>query len=304
MYRARHYPPQAQLPGVDFAKGGEQATIVLLLATRQRTARVLTFLHISDTHISGDPDYHPPWIPEYMPHPNRGVELLLAAIDQLPFAIDFILHTGDVCADPQEADYHCARELLSQFRQPVYLLPGNHDSAEYMEAILHGEAKLHVLRDAHLDLNGYQMVTLNTAGHGDVHAPTLGDEQIVFFADALEAAGDAPTIVAMHHSPMETGVAWLDDHMRIQNGQQIQRILRTHREKLAGVFHGHIHQQTAVQGDGVLYICCPSTWSNLSAYPGLGEGIADPRTPGGFNLVMLRDRRTFVRRFNLPLLRR
>lgn len=265
---------------------------------------MLTFLHISDTHISGDPDYHPPWIPEEVPHPNRGVELLLAAIDQLPFAIDFILHTGDVCADPQEADYHCARDLLSQLGPPVYLLPGNHDSAAYMEAILHDESKLHVLRDAQLDVSGYRLVALDTNGPGDAHAPSLRDEQIVFFAEALEASADAPTIVAMHHSPIATGVPWLDDHMRIQNGDQIQRILRAHREKLAGVFHGHIHQQTVNHDDGVLYVCCPSTWSNLSAYPGLGEGLADPLTSGGFNLVMLRDRRAFVRRYNLPLLRR
>ena len=38
--------------------------------------------------------------------------------------------------------------------------------------------------------------------------------------------------------------------------------------------------------------------------PGLREGIADPLTPGGFNLVMLRDGRTFVRRYNLPRLTR
>ena len=265
---------------------------------------MLTFLHISDTHISGDPDYHPPWIPETVPHPYRGAELLLKTIDQLPFEIDFILHTGDVCADPHEADYHAARELLSQCRQPIYLLPGNHDSAEYMEAILHDGVNLHVLRDAHLEVKGYPLITLDTNGPGDAHAPTLLDEQIAFFADALDAAGDQPTIVAMHHSPIETGVPWLDDHMRIQNGDRVQRILRAHRDKLVGVFHGHIHQQTASFGDGVLYICCPSTWSNLSGYPGLGDGVADPLTPGGFNLVMIRDGRAFVRRYNLPMLRR
>jgi Icc protein len=265
---------------------------------------VLTFLHISDTHISGDPDYHPPWIPETVPHPNRGVEALLTAINQLPFAIDFILHTGDVCADPHEVDYYAARGIFAQFRQPVFLLPGNHDSAAHMEAILHDGQTLHVLRNARVEVCGFQLVTLDTAGDGDVHAPTLDDEQIDFFADALTAASDQPTIVAMHHSPIETGVRWLDDHMRIQNGERVQRLLRAHRKQLVGVFHGHIHQPTASLADGVLYICCPSTWSNLAGYPGLGDGVADPLTPGGFNLVMIRDGRSFVRRCNLPLLTR
>jgi len=265
---------------------------------------MLTFLHISDTHISGDPDYHPPWIPESVAHPNRGTELLLQAIQGLPFALDFILHTGDVCADPNEADYVSARELLLQFPGPMYLLPGNHDSAGHMEAILHDGRKLHVLRDAHAEVSGYHLVTLDSAGQGDVHAPTLDLEQIAWFAEALDAASGQPIIAAMHHSPVETGIPWLDEKMRIQNGDQVQRILRAHRDKLAGVFHGHIHQQTDSLQDGVLYVCCPSTWSNLAGAPDVREGIADPLTPGGFNLVMLRDSRTFVRRFNLPHLTR
>ncbi len=265
---------------------------------------MLTFLHISDTHISGDPDYHPPWIPESVEHPNRGAELLLQAILGLPFAFDFILHTGDVCADPHEADYRRARELLLRFPGPMYLLPGNHDSGDLMAAALHDGQNLHVLRDARSVVKGYHLIALDTAGQGDIHAPALGDEQIEWFGETLDAAGDAPIIAAMHHSPIKTGVPWLDEHMRIQNGDRIQRILRSHRDQLAGVFHGHIHQQTDTYQDGVLYVCCPSTWSNLAGDPGVREGVADPLTPGGFNLVMLRDSATFVRRYNLPPLTR
>ncbi len=287
-----------------FAKYKESVTIFQPEVLLAKAARLLTFLHISDTHISSDPAYHPPWIPESVAHPNRGTELLLDAIKALPFAFDFILHTGDVCADPHEADYFCARELLLQFPGPMYLLPGNHDSATHMEAILHDGQALHVLRDAHVEVSGYHLVTLDTNGPGDAHAPCLPDEQIAWFAQTLAAVGDQPIIAAMHHLPLATGVPWLDEHMRIQNGDRIQRILRGRRDKLAGVFHGHIHQQTEAHKDGVLYICCPSTWSNLTGYPDMREGIADPLTAGGFNLVMLSGNRSFVRRYNLPRLTR
>ena len=260
----------------------------------------LTFLHISDTHISGDPDYQQPSMPDYVAHPNRGAESLVQAIKALPFAFDFIIHTGDVCADPHEADYHCARDLLLQLPAPVYLLPGNHDSADLMGTILHDGQRLHVLRDDHLKLGGIHLVTVDTAWQGNVHAPTLREDQILGLAETLEATGDQPIIVAMHHSPVETGVPWLDDHMRVQNGDRVQRLLHANKDRLAGVFHGHIHQQATSQRDGVLYFCCQSTWSNLHGYPGLQDGITDPLTLGGFNLVMLRRRRTFVRRYNLP----
>ena len=60
---------------------------------------MLTFLHISDTHISADPEYRPHRPRQPVQHPNRGVESLLEAIGGLSFPVDFILHTGDVCAE-------------------------------------------------------------------------------------------------------------------------------------------------------------------------------------------------------------
>ena len=263
-----------------------------------------TFLHISDTHISADPNYHPPWIPRSVPHPNRGAEALLAAIQRLPFAIDFILHTGDVCADPKPADYRCARELLRQAPAPMYLLPGNHDSAAHMLDILHDGQRFYVLRDAQTQIGACRLITLDSAAGGDEHAPHLRDEQIDWLARQLEAIDDGLAVLALHHPLIETGVPWLDQEMRVQNGERIQHVLARHSAKIAAVFHGHIHQQTTAHSDGLLHVSSQSTWSNLAAYPGLRDGEADASTPGGFNLVMLRGKRVFVRRYSLPILAR
>ena len=260
-----------------------------------------TFLHISDTHISGDADYCPPWETTPPPHPNAGVERLLAAITGLPFAFDFILHTGDVCADPLAENYRAARQLLLRFPTPMYLLPGNHDSAEMMRDLLHDGRELHALGDERLELGDCQLVTLDTNDPGDPHAPTLSDDRVDAFAQRMAATDGQPTIVAAHHPLIETGVPYLDDEMRVQNGERIHQILLEYRSQLAGVFYGHIHQSTATQSDGIMYLSCQSTWTNLAAYPGLLRNPEkDELTPGGFNLVMLRGSRSFIRRYHLP----
>ena len=261
---------------------------------------MLRFLHISDTHISADPEYHPPWIPAAVRHPQVGAAALLRRVSQLPFEIDFILHTGDVCADPIAADYHCARDLLRQFDAPMFLLPGNHDSAELMLEILHDGERLQVLGDARICIKGYTLVTLNSNGEGDVHAPEIGEERIQTLSANLAAAA-GPIIVALHHPLLAVGVPVLDEGMRVQNGERIHNLLASRAEQIAGVFHGHIHQLTNTTRDGVTYICCPSTWSNLAAHPGLLENTPDLDTPAGFSLVMIDDGVTFVRRYSLPL---
>lgn len=263
---------------------------------------MLRFLHISDTHISADPSYHLPETSGELAHPNRGAEALLEAIQRLPFSFEFILHTGDVCADPTAEDCRSARELLSRMPAPVYMLPGNHDSAAHMLDILHDGQSLNVLRDAALRFGDYHLITIDTCENGDVHAPVLGDDKIDWLDRRLAEVGQDTAIVALHHPLLETGVAWIDEQMRVQNGERVHNVLRRHSACIAAVIHGHIHQQAVTHCDGLLYLCCQSTWSNLAAYPNLGEPEADPHTPGGFNLVMLQNGRVFLRRFSLPTL--
>lgn len=295
-----------QLPrGQTLALSETRDTILCRARARVRKRKkyiLLTFLHISDTHISSDPAYKMPASADELPHPNRGTEALLTAIQRLPFAFDFILHTGDVCADPTEADCLCARELLLRFPAPMFLLAGNHDSGALLRQVLHDGERLHVLGDSQRAIKGCRLVTLDTNGEGDVHAPVMERGRIEALKNRLDAA-DSPTIVAAHHPLIRTGVPWIDDEMRLQNGEEIQRLLARRRQRIAGFFHGHIHQAMDSYADGLLHVSCQSTWSNLAGYPGLTRPEADSRTPGGFNLVMLRGGTTFVRRYSLPRLR-
>ena len=261
---------------------------------------MLTFLHISDTHISGEAGYQPPWESEATPHPNDGVERLLAAIMALPFEFDFILHTGDVAADPETRNYHKARELLQRMPGTIYCLPGNHDSAAMMLDLLHDGQRIHVLRDDRVEFGGYQLLSLDTNAEGDAHAPTISEGKIAAFAERLAATRGEPTIVAGHHPLIKTGVPYLDNEMRVQNGERIHALLAPRHRQLAGFFYGHIHQSVNSYCDGIMYVSCQSTWTNLAAYPGLAGGSEkDKLTPGGFNLVMLEGSRCFVRRCHL-----
>ena len=265
---------------------------------------MLSFVHISDTHLSADPAYHPPWLPQPLRHPSFGAEALLQSVNALPFPVNFVLHTGDLCADPHEADYHAARDWLLRFKAPVFVLPGNHDSAAFMRQIVPDGDKLRVLLDDRADINGAHLLSLDTNGGGDDHAPTLGEAQFDALASNLRATAGQPIIVAMHHPLVESGIAWLDDKMRVQNGERAHQLLSQFRSQILGVFHGHIHQPVSMHSDGISYFSAPSTWSNLMAYPGLEGDVADLDTPPGFNLVLVREGRLFIRRYALPLSRR
>ena len=262
---------------------------------------MLTFLHISDTHISADPNVGAHSLFDAAPHPNRGAAALVEAIRQLTFQVDFILHTGDVCANPLEENYQSALDLLLKLEQPLFLLPGNHDSADLMHEILTDGERRRVLRDDHITIMGYHLLTIDSSEAGDPLAPTLPENQIERFSAFFSETGDDPVLVAAHYPFLKTGVPWIDDGARIQNGERIHEILAPHRERLVGVFFGHIHQSVSSVRDGIIYTCCPSSWSNFAGYPGMQDAEADPDSPGGFNLVMIRENRTFIRRYSLSV---
>ena len=259
---------------------------------------MITFLHISDTHISGDPGYSPPWLEPGSSHPNPGAESLLRAISRLPFPIDFVLHTGDVCADPHEADYVRARDMLEAIDAPLLLLPGNHDSGDLLAAHLHDGERRHVLRDDHWQIGDLHILALDTSG-GE-HAPRLRAEQLDWLDSALAGCDGGQILVAAHHPLLETGIAWLDENMRVQNGAAAHAILARHQARIVGVLYGHIHQPTISCADGISYISCPSTWNNLAAYPGATANPLDPHCPPGYNLITLQGGRLFARRCALP----
>lgn len=262
---------------------------------------MLNFLHISDTHISVDAKIGSHDLFAAAPHPNRSAAAMVAAIRQLPFPIDFILHTGDVCADPLPENYQRALAILRDLQQPLILLPGNHDSIELMREILSDGDSRRVMGDDQLAIKGYHLLTIDGSGADNPLAPTLSEEQIERFAvQAGRTQGD-PILVAAHYPLIKTGVPWIDEQSRVQNGERIHAILARRRAEVAGVFFGHVHQAALSVCDGITYVCCPSAWSNFAGYPGMTSAEADTGTPSGFNLVMIRGNRSFIRRLFLPI---
>ena len=86
---------------------------------------LLTFIHISDTHIPTDPAYttQHATVPPY-----EGAQKLVQQLNNLPFTPDFVLHTGDVTYDPDPEAYRNSKDILSGIPFPVYYVAGNHDS--------------------------------------------------------------------------------------------------------------------------------------------------------------------------------
>ena len=254
----------------------------------------LTFVHLSDTHISTDPEYGK----HHTSHStNAAAEALVKAVNALPFNVDFILHTGDVVYDPIPEAYLTARDILSQLARPVYYLSGNHDAGAELQRVLLGRTEILTPFYYTFDANGFQIVGLDSNGPAEVPRGNIIPQQLEWLDAICSAHDDRPMVVAVHHNVLPVGSPWLDDYMRITNGEALHQILLKAKDRLRGVFFGHVHQNIQMLQDGILYTSALSSWNQFNSWPGSSETVEDGEN-SGFNVVSMTANQTFIRRWN------
>ncbi|NWF70355.1 MAG: metallophosphoesterase [Chloroflexi bacterium] len=264
---------------------------------------VLRFVHISDTHLSHDPNYT--YDPKTYPLALPGARALVEQVNALPFTPDFVLHTGDVAYDPDSAAYAAARAVLGQIKYPVHYLVGNHDDGDALQRTLVGhEPRTPFCYE--FAARGAQIICLDTqsaVAQKGITPPAgwIDDAQLVWLESLLLARDERPLVVALHHNPLKVGIPWFDEYMGLQNGDALHSVLLKARPRLRGVFFGHIHQNIDIYRDGILYSSALSSWYQLHCWPGQTSTVVDSGAEPGFSVVTVTREQTLIRRHRFSL---
>lgn len=253
----------------------------------------LTFIHISDTHINPDTQY----IKDYAQvTPLVGARALVEELNRLPFTPDFVLHTGDVAFDPIPDVYTTCLDILAGIRVPVYYVAGNHDDAPSLQRIMLGRVDpLPTLHYA-FEVNGVQIVCVDSNGPADPPAGFVSRDQLEWLHGLCNADDERPMVIAVHHNVLPVNIPWLDGFMRMRNGEAFHEAILPARDRIRGVFYGHVHQNLDTVRDGILYSSTLSSWCQFQAFPGMTTTTPDWGAEPGYSIVTVTDEQTFIRR--------
>ncbi len=257
----------------------------------------LRFVHLSDTHIHADPAHGADSGRSDKPHStHQGARALVEAVNRLPFQPDFILHTGDVAYDPDEAAYTAARDILAELKAPVYYVPGNHDDAAMLQRIVIGREPA-IPYDYEFEINGIQLVIVDSNQPYEMDSPSsrLADAQIERLHAIARQPDSRPLIVATHHNILPIGIPWWDNYMRMQNGEEFHMALLPAQHRLLGVLHGHVHMQAQTLRDGISYTSAMSSWFHLDCQPGQTGTVFDLHAQPAFNVCTVAGRQMYIR---------
>ena len=258
---------------------------------------LLRFIHISDTHISHEPGYG---AADGRYHPRLGAEALVDQINNLPFTPDFVLHTGDVAYDPIPEAYETARDILSRIRFPVHTLAGNHDDAEMLQRVFLQRDTVQPTWHYDFETNGVHVICLDSTGPAAHPSGTVSDEQLAWLANICQSDDPRPIVVGVHHNVSASGSPWLDEYMRMENGEALHQTLLPARHRLRGVFFGHIHQPSQTLRDSILYSSVLSSWYQIHSWPGQTRTTLEPDAEPGFSVVTVTADQTHIRCHRFP----
>ncbi len=186
--------------------------------------------------------------------------------------VDLVLASGDLSQDHSEASYRLFAELVAPLNKPVVALPGNHDAINFMARSL---ADTPVTMPPRIMLGDWQMILLNSAVTGlpSGHVPLI---QQSWLKRILEETEETPTLIALHHHPVPTHCAWLDQHS-LDNGAEFLALLNRFPQVKAVLF-GHIHQEMDCQVGDLRLLAVPST--SIQFLPNSKGFVLDSRQPG------------------------
>ncbi|RKZ48546.1 MAG: 3',5'-cyclic-AMP phosphodiesterase [Gammaproteobacteria bacterium] len=224
-------------------------------------------LQITDTHIFAD---EKDTFDDVDTRASLKQVLDLARGNDWP--VDTILATGDLVHDARTIAYERLLEVFTSIEEPVFCLPGNHDSPGLMYELLN-TSNVHTSKS--IEIGAWVIIMLDSFLL-NTHAGQLQQHELDLLGELLEKHQDKHVLVCLHHPPVEIGSDWMDG-MRLNNPQEFFAVLDRYNHVKA-VLWGHIHQEFNAERKGVRLMASPSTC--VQFMPESGEYRKDGRAAG------------------------
>jgi 3',5'-cyclic-AMP phosphodiesterase len=209
-----------------------------------------TLVQLSDAHIGAN------WAPG---DPVAGLSAAVARVRDLQPAPDAVLVSGDLADSGSDQEYELVRALLAPIAAPVLVLPGNHDDRETLRRHfeLPGTGAEPVCYSR--DLGTIRLVALDSTRPGEPDGE-LGSDQLEWLEAELAAAPTTPTVIAMHHPPLLSGLPAFDAiGIVAEDRAAFARVVERH-DHVVRIVAGHVHRVIVGEVGGRPALVAPSTY--------------------------------------------
>jgi len=239
------------------------------------TSEKLLIAQITDLHLGFDQDD-----PDELN--RRRLDRTLRALVEMVPRPDLLLVTGDLAEEgDDEISYRRLKEALADLPFPYFMAMGNHDSREpfrlvFPDAPVADDGFVQYALDD-LPLRILVLDTLEVGRHGGGFCET----RAAWLGARLAESPGRPTLVVLHHPPIETGLSWMTENSDASWVARLRAIVESHGNIVAMVA-GHLHRPVITRWAGTMLAVCPSTAPQVA----LDLQPIDPERPDGRAMIV------------------
>jgi 3',5'-cyclic AMP phosphodiesterase CpdA len=235
-------------------------------------------VQLSDPHIGAD------W------GDGDPVAMLAAAVDAvmgLDVRVSGVLVTGDLADHATDEEYAQLRELVAPLGGPLYVLAGNHDD----RAALRRNFDVPGAGDEPVQyatvVGALRLIVLDSTRPGE-DPGELDVGRLAWLDDRLLEDPEAPTLLALHHTPLRTGMRAVDEAGLAGEARRALGAVVEHHPNVLRIAGGHLHQTIAGTLGGRQVLAAPSVYARMR--PRFAAGEIDVRSgPAGVVIHRLVD---------------
>ncbi|ODU21041.1 MAG: phosphodiesterase [Sphingomonas sp. SCN 67-18] len=205
---------------------------------------------ITDIHLGFDPGN-----PDEFN--RKRLDRVLAALNAMDPRPDLLLATGDLVDRGDEDSYRRLRAALADCAFPVWPCLGNHDLRDMFSRSFPHVPTADGFVQYEVDCGALRFLILDTLEEGR-HGGAFCDTRARWLAERLAEQPDRPTVLVLHHPPVDVGIAWMSTHPDEPWVDRLAAAIAGHGQ-VVGMICGHLHRAISVGWRGTTISICPST---------------------------------------------
>ena len=211
---------------------------------------------------------------------RQRLDQVIAKLQMIEPQPDLLFLSGDLVDRGDIQSYQNLREIMSTCPFPVWMCLGNHDRRNNFiatfpeipvnEGFVQYEVETETLRLLFLD-------TLEEGRHGGSFCQARSD----WLSRQLRAKPDRPTLLVMHHPPVDVGIEWMSTDPTEPWVARFSQAISGHKQ-IIGIYCGHIHRPISISWHGTSVVVCPSSAPQVA----FDLSPIDPQDPDGRAMII------------------
>jgi len=192
---------------------------------------------------------------------------------------DLLLATGDLSDQGTIVSYRTMKALCDALPFPVLPALGNHDNRENFCSVFTEVVRTDGFVQYAVDAGPLRVIILDTLDEG--HHNGSFDAGRAAWLDAQLFASSKPTIVVLHHPPIETGSGWMTEDLDAPWVKCLEAVIKRHSHVIR-LLTGHLHRAIVTSWAGTTLAVCPSTAPQVA----IDFRELDPENPDGRDMIV------------------